>query len=101
VLVLPEDDVAVKVVIADPPVAPAVNGTETTPEDPPEAVPIVGAAGIVVAVTEALAEDAVELPLAFLAVMAYVYPVADCNPVTVNGDEPPVAVNDPGVLVTV
>jgi hypothetical protein len=38
-------------VIADPPVAAdAVNGTETTPDVPPVAVPIVGAEGTVVAV---------------------------------------------------
>jgi hypothetical protein len=50
VLVRPEEDVAVKVVMADPPVAPVVNGTETTPDVPPVAVPIVGAEGTVVAV---------------------------------------------------
>jgi hypothetical protein len=43
VLVRPEDDVAVKVVMVEPPVAFAVNGTETTPAVPPVAVPIVGA----------------------------------------------------------
>jgi hypothetical protein len=43
VAVLPELDVVVKTVTADPPVAFAVNGTDTTPDVPPEAVPIVGA----------------------------------------------------------
>ena len=38
--------------------APAVKGTDTTPDVPPVAVPRVGACGTVVAVTEALAEDA-------------------------------------------
>jgi hypothetical protein len=39
---------------------------------PAVAVPIVGACGTVVAVTDALAEDAVEVPLAFVAVIVYV-----------------------------
>jgi hypothetical protein len=78
VLVRPEDEVAVKVVIAEPPVAPEVNGTDTTPDEPPVAVPIVGACGTVVAVVDAEAADAVETPLPFVAVTAYVYPVPDC-----------------------
>jgi hypothetical protein len=36
------------------------------------AVPIVGAAGTVVAVTDVLAEDAGVVPLAFVAVIVYV-----------------------------
>jgi hypothetical protein len=66
VLVLPEEDVAVNVEIALPPVAPAVNGTDTTPDVPPDAVPIVGACGIVVAVAFAAA-DASPVPAAFIA----------------------------------
>jgi hypothetical protein len=54
--------------MAEPPVAPAVNGTDTTPDVPPEAVPIVGACGTVVAVTEEDALDAEEVPLALVAV---------------------------------
>jgi hypothetical protein len=58
VLVRPEEDVAVNPVIVEPPVALAVNGTDTTPDVPPEAVPIVGACGTVVAVIE---EDEAEV----------------------------------------
>jgi hypothetical protein len=48
-------------VIAEPPVAAdAVKGTDTTPDVPPEAVPIVGAEGTVVAVIE---EEALEAGL--------------------------------------
>jgi hypothetical protein len=99
VLVRPEEDVAVKVVMDEPPVALAVNGTETTPDVPPDAVPMVGACGTVVAVIE---EDAAEVnvPLALAAETVKVYEVADCKPVTVIG-EVPVPVNDPGVLVAV
>jgi hypothetical protein len=50
-------DVAVKVEIAEPPVAFAVNGTDAVVEVGDVAVPIVGACGTVVAVIEALAED--------------------------------------------
>jgi hypothetical protein len=70
--VRPEEDVAVYVVIAEPPVAPAVNGTDTTPDVPPDAVPIVGACGTVVAVTAEEALEAEEVPLAFVAVTEYV-----------------------------
>jgi hypothetical protein len=55
-------------VIVEPPVALAVKGTETTPEVPPEAVPIVGACGTdegVIALEEDEAED---VPLAFVPV---------------------------------
>jgi hypothetical protein len=66
--VRPEDDVAVYPVIAEPPVAPAVNGTETTPDVPPVAVPIVGACGTVVAVIELDALEDAEVPAAEVAV---------------------------------
>jgi hypothetical protein len=68
--------VAVYVVIDFPPVAPAVNGTETTPEVPPEAVPIVGACGTVVAVI-AEVEAEVRVPEELAADTAKVYEVAD------------------------
>ena len=56
-------------VIADPPVAPAVNGTETVVPVPPSvAVPTVGACGTVVAVTEADADEDEEVPAADVAV---------------------------------
>jgi len=46
----------------------AVNGTETTPEVPPEAVPIVGACGFADGATALDAEDAPDVPAAFVAV---------------------------------
>jgi hypothetical protein len=101
VLERPEEEVAVNPVIADPPVALAVNGTDTTPLVPPEAVPIVGACGTVVAVM--LEEELLAGPVAvaLVPVTAKVYEVALCSPVTVKGELAPVAVNDPGVDVAV
>jgi hypothetical protein len=64
----PGDEVAVNVETAAPPVALAVNGTEAVVEEGDVAVPIVGACGTVVAVTDADAADAAEVPLAFVAV---------------------------------
>jgi hypothetical protein len=51
-----------------------VKATDTwpLPAAPAVAVPIVGAAGTVVAVTEALADDAGVVPLALVAVIVYV-----------------------------
>jgi hypothetical protein len=62
---------------------------------------IVGVCGIVVAVMLFDAAEAAEVPDAFVAVTVNVYEVADCKPVTVKGDEAPVAVNPPGLEVTV
>ena len=69
--VAPEEEVTVYPVIAEPPVAPAVNATEV---DGLLQVPVtlVGAAGTVVAVTDADALEADEVPLAFVAVIVYV-----------------------------
>jgi hypothetical protein len=64
-------------------------------------VPIVGAAGTVVAVIELEADEAELVPAEDVAVSVKVYAVADCNPVTVKGLDAPDAVNDPGELVTV
>jgi hypothetical protein len=47
------------------------------------------------------AADAVEFPLEFVATTVNVYATPDCKPVTVSGDAPPVAVNPPGLEVTV
>jgi hypothetical protein len=65
------------------------------------AVPIVGACGTVVAVIELEALESAESPTAFVALTTNVYAVADCNPVTVNGDDAPVTVYEPGVDVAV
>jgi hypothetical protein len=96
----PGEDVAVKVVTAEPPVAFAVYATVAL-VFPPVAVPIVGACGTVVAVMLLDADDAALAPIELVAVTVNVYAVAEAKPVTVNGDDPPVAVNPPGLDVTV
>ena len=85
-------------VIAEPPVAPV--NVRTACESPAVA-PIVGACGTVVAVTEEDAADALLVPVEFVAVTVYVYPVADCSPVIIIGLDVPVLVYDPGDEVTV
>jgi hypothetical protein len=52
-------------------------------------------------VTALLAEDAGDVPIAFVAVTVNVYAVPFDKPVTVNGLEAPVAVRLPGLDVTV
>jgi hypothetical protein len=87
-------------VIAEPPFAGAVQETASESAE----VVTVGAdivAGTVVAVIEAEASEASEVPDAFVAVTVNVYAVLDCKPVTVSGDEEPVAVYDPGEDVAV
>ena len=59
----------------------------------------VGALGAVV--IEVDTEDAVDVPLVLVAVTVNVYAVPAVNPLTVIGDDEPVAVIDPGELVTV
>jgi hypothetical protein len=54
-----------------------------------------------VAVIDADALDASDVPTALVAVTVNVYEVEDCNPVTVSGDDAPVAVNPPGEEVAV
>ena len=68
VAVLPELDVAVKTVTVLFPLLLAVKGTDTTPEVPPEAVPIVGACGFADGVTAVDAPDAPDVPAACVAV---------------------------------
>ena len=63
------------------------------------AVPIVGALGVVV--TDVDAFDGIDVPDALVAVTVNVYGVFDDNPDTVIGEEVPVPVNPPGLLVTV
>jgi hypothetical protein len=79
-------------VIDEPPVAPAVNGIETVVELVTDTVPIVGVCGIVVAVIELEADEALDIPAAEVAATVNVYAVADCNPVTVKGLDAPDAV---------
>ena len=56
------------------------------------AVGVAGVAGTVVAVMLLDAEDAGELPTAFVATTVNVYAVFDCKPVTDNGEDAPEAV---------
>lgn len=81
----------------------AVKGTDTAPEVPPEAVPIVGACGFAVGTTAADAPDDPDVPIAFVAVTVKVYDDAGAvfNPETTIGDEAPVPVSPPGEDVTV
>ena len=58
---------------------------------PATALTPVGASGVVAGVTEFDALDAVLVPTAFVAVTVNVYVVPFESPVTVSGDEPPVA----------
>jgi hypothetical protein len=64
-------------------------------------VPIVGASGTVAGTIELLELEALLVPTAFVAVTVNVYVTPLVSPVTVNGEEPPVAVNPPGLEVTV
>jgi hypothetical protein len=61
----------------------------------------VGAPGIAYGVTEALEDEFGPVPAALVAFTVNVYAVPLVNPVTTSGLEDPVAVNDPGELVTV
>jgi len=79
----------------------AVNATLAVLLDDDVAETPVGALGAVV--TELDADDAEDVPLAFVAVTVTVnvYAVPPVKPLTVIGDDEPVAVNPPGELVTV
>ena len=70
---------------------------EETPNTVP--LPIVGAPETVVFAVDAL--DATDVPPEFVAVTVNVYGVFEVNPNTVIGDDDPVAVKPPGLLVTV
>jgi len=69
-----------------------VNGTETVVEFVTEVFPIVGAAGTVVIVTEEDALEVNEVPLELVAVTVNVGVALVAIPVTVIGDDAPVAV---------
>ena len=68
---------------------------------PAVAVPIVGANGTVVGVTELLEADAELVPTAFVAVTVNVYAWPFVSPVTTIGELPPVALKPPVFDVTV
>ena len=77
----------------------AVKETETSDELDAVAVSIVGAFGFVVTDVDAL--DETDVPLELVAVTVNVYGVFAVNPDTVIGDDEPVPVKPPGLLVTV
>ena len=93
----PGEDVTVYVVDS-PPVAPAVN-VITAFVFPATAVTSVGVCGIVFAVIEFELDDAADVPKLLVPVTENVYAVADCNPLTVIGEDDAVPVNPPGVDV--
>jgi hypothetical protein len=62
---------------------------------------MVGAPGTLQVVTAALATLADPVPTAFVAVTVYVYDVPFDPPVAEIGDDAPVKVDPPGLLVTV
>jgi hypothetical protein len=55
----------------------------------------------VVAVIADEADEASEVPTELVAVAVNVYETPDCRPVTVNGEDAPLAVKPPGLEVTV
>ena len=63
------------------------------------AIPIVGAIGFVVTEVDAL--DATDVPPELVAVTVNVYGVFEVNPITLIGEDEPVPVKPPGLLVTV
>ena len=63
------------------------------------AVPIVGELGIVV--TAVVEVDDIDVPPLLVAVVVNVYAVFDVNPDTLIGEDEPVPVKPPGLLVTV
>ena len=77
----------------------AVKAILTAVELDTVATPIVGALDFVV--TEADALDATDVPPELIAVTENVYGVFGVNPNTVIGDDEPVPVKPPGLLVTV
>jgi hypothetical protein len=77
----------------------AVKAILTELESDTVAVPIVGT--LVVVVTDVDALDAGDIPDALVAVTVNVYAVFGVNPDTVIGEDEPVPIKPPGLLVTV
>ena len=94
-------DVTVYEVIAEPPLDPGAEKVTTASPLPRVAVPMVGAPGVVAGVAALLALDALPVPTSFVAVTLNVYAVPLVRPVTVSGELAPLAVNPPGLEVTV
>ena len=77
----------------------AVKATLTAVELDTVAEPIVGA--LVIVVTDVDALDETDVPPELVAVTENVYGVFGVNPDTVIGEDVPVPINPPGLLVTV
>lgn len=93
-------DVSVYEVIAEPLFGAAVKAIDAVVL-PGVAVSPVAAPGTVNGVTAELAAEGGEFPAALVATTVNVYAVPFVKPVTVSGDEAPVAVRPPGLAVTV
>jgi hypothetical protein len=65
------------------------------------AATLVGTPGTVEGTVGSLGDEATLLPLIFRAVTVNVYEVPFTRPVIVNGEEPPVIYDPPGLAVTV
>ena len=63
------------------------------------AEPMVGGVGFVVTALDAV--DATDVPSELVAVAVIVYSVFGVNPDTIIGDDEPVPINPPGLLITI
>ena len=95
VAVCPPLEVTVYEVIAEPPFETGGVKVIVACPLPAVAVPIVGASGVLAGTTEFETDEAVLVPIAFVAVTVNVYVVPFVNPVIVIGEDPPVAVCPP------
>jgi hypothetical protein len=86
------------VIVPFPPLG-AVNATLTAVALDTVAVPIIGAFGFVVTALDAI--DATDIPPELVVVTVNVYTVFADNPDTIIGEDVPVPVIPPGLLVTV
>ena len=94
----PVFEVAVYVVIAEPPLdAGAVNATVADVDPAAATAPMTGAPGTVSGVTDADAPDAPEVPPVFVAAAVNVYAVPFVRPVTSHDPDSPVTVHVPPV----
>jgi hypothetical protein len=91
--------VIVKPVIVPFPPLGAVKVTITEDKSKTVAVPIVGAPDMVVTALDI--PDALDIPPEFVAVTVNVYIVFAVNPDTIIGEDVPVPIKPPGLLVTV
>ena len=96
----PTFEVTVYVVMFEPPLLPGGVNVMVASPLPAVALTLVGALGTVAGTTELLVPDELLVPTLFVAVTVKVYVVPLLSPVTVMGDEPPVAVKPPTFEVT-